>query len=436
MSLLLRLAVLFITCLLPISNSAFAGGGYFSLGYGHIAKQTSGAVTAVANDVYAGASNPGKLTTVGNQFEVGVEFFNPHRKVKRTGATGPESAFNFSSNSRNSFFAIPGFAYSKQLSNTVTVGVTAYANGGLNSEYTNTTGIASTNGNSGACGTQPGNFFIGCGAAGFDLSQLIIAPTIAWKVAPSHSIGISPLFAVQRFESFGLQGFAGLSKYPTKFTNNGYDIAFGAGVRVGWYGEITPWLSLGAAYSSKVYMQEFDEYKGLFSEGSFDVPANYSIGAAVRPNEKWMIALDIQRIDFSEVKALGNSVLNSLAPGGPQIGSASGSAFGWQSNQTNYRLGLTYLASKRLTLRAGYAYGKRPNSNKIESTTFSLLTPNPIHQASVGLSWEAKNGNELHVGFEHFFKETLTGPSALFSDARESVTPYVNALHVAWTWHL
>jgi hypothetical protein len=52
------------------------------------------------------------------------------------------------------------------------------------------------------------------------------------------------------------------------------------------------------------------------------------------------------------------------------------------------------------------------------------------------LSWEAKNGNELHVGFEHFFKETLTGPSALFSDARESVTPYVNALHVAWTWHL
>ncbi|MEO1962349.1 MAG: outer membrane protein transport protein, partial [Cycloclasticus sp.] len=297
-------------------------------------------------------------------------------------------------------------------------------------------GIPNTNANLVACGAKPGNFFLGCDEAGFDLAQLIIAPTIAWEFAPGHSIGVSPLLALQRFESFGLHAFAPFSKYPSKVTNNGHDIAFGAGVRLGWYGEITPWLSLGAAYATKVYMQEFDDYKGLFAGGSFDIPANYSVGAAVRPNENWIIALDVQRIEFSEVKTLGNSLLNSLAPGGPLIGSEHGSGFGWKHNQTNYRLGLTYFASARLTLRAGYAYGKRPNDNHLSSTTFSLLTPNPIHQASVGLSWETKSGNELHVGFEHFFKETLTGPSALFPGARESVTPYVNALHVAWTWHL
>ncbi|MDX2424730.1 MAG: TonB-dependent receptor [Cycloclasticus sp.] len=430
----LSVCVIFLT--LVLSNNALAGGGYFSIGYGHVAKQTAGAVTAVAEDAYAGASNPGKLTAAGNQVEIGAEFFNPNRTVERKGATGPGAAYNFADDSRNSFFIIPDFAYAHQLNSDVTVGVTAYANGGLNSEYAGTTGIPGSNGNPAECGTKPGNFFLGCGAAGFDLAQLIIAPTIAWKVAPGHSIGVSPLFAIQRFEAFGLQGLAPLSKYPTKFTNNGHDVALGAGVRVGWYGEITPWLSLGAAYASKIYMQEFDKYKGLWAEGSFDVPANYSIGAAVRPNDDWIIALDVQRIEFDEVKALGNSVLNSLPAGEPGIGSASGSAFGWNRNQTNYRLGLTYFASPKLTLRAGYAYGQRAHDNDIEATSFSVLTPNPVQQFTLGLSWKTKSGNELHVGYERFVRETYSGPSAIFPGATESVKPHVNALHVAWTWPL
>ncbi len=424
------------SCLIALSTNVKAAGGYFSLGYGHISKQTSGAVTAVAGDVYAGASNPAKLTTVGNQFEAGIEFFNPHRRVTRTGATGSSAIYNFSSKSKNSLFLIPEFAYSRQINDKYTIGISAYANGGLNSEYTTTTDIPGTNGNPGACGTKPGNFFLGCDEAGFDLMQLIVAPTIAWEFTPGHSIGVAPLFALQRFEAYGLHAFAPLSQFPTKFTNNGHDIALGAGVRVGWYGEVSPWLSLGVAYSSKIYMQEFDKYKGLFAEGSFDIPENYSIGVAIKPNKEWMIALDVQRIEFSEVKSLGNSLLNSLTPGSPLIGSADGSGFGWQRNQTNYRLGLTYHASPRLTLRAGYAYGQRPNDNDINATSFSMLTPNPIHNASLGLSWKTKRGNQLHVGFEHYFRGEYSGPSALFPGSTESLVPYVNILHIAWTMAL
>ena len=218
-------------------------------------------------------------------------------------------------------------------------------------------------------------------------------------------------------------------------TNKGYDHALGAGVRVGWYGEITPWLNLGAAYATKVYMQDFDKYKGLFVDGSFDIPENFSVGAAVKPHDDWLIAVDIQRINYSDVGMLGNSLLNSLVdPVESPLGSSSGSGFGWNRNQTNYRLGLTHYASSRLTLRAGYAYGKRPNSNGIDSTSFSLLTPNPIHQATVGFSWKANSGNEIHFAFEHFFQETLTGPSALFPGARESVTPSVNAISLTYSW--
>jgi long-chain fatty acid transport protein len=418
------------------SSNVYAGGGYFSIGYGHVAKQTAGAVTAVAEDAYAGASNPAKLTVATNQLEMGMEFFNPNRTIKRKDAAGPNSVYNLTSESRNSFFLIPDFAYSHQLNNEVTIGVSAFANGGLNSEYTGTTGIPGTNGNPAACGAKPGNFLTGCDELGFDLAQLIVAPTVAWKVSPRQSVGFSPLFAIQSFEAFGFRGVAPFSKDPSKLTNNGHDIALGIGARIGWYAEMAPWLSLGAAYSSKIYMQEFDSYKGLLAEGSFDIPANYSIGAAIRPNEDWIIALDIQKIEFSEVKALGNSVLNSLTSTTSPLGSESGTGFGWDRNQTNYRLGVTYFASQKLTLRAGYAYGKRPSDNDIDATTLSILAPNPVRQLSFGLSWQTQEGNALHIGYERFIKETYRGPSALFPGASESVTPYVNAIHVAYTWAL
>ena len=128
------LGYLAILCL-TLSETAFAGGGYFALGYGPVARQTGGAVTAVAHDAFAGSSNPAKLSFVGNRFDAGFELFNPQRKVKRRGAGGANDIYNFSSRSSNSLFLIPEFAYAHQVDDRLAVGVTAYANGGLNSEY-------------------------------------------------------------------------------------------------------------------------------------------------------------------------------------------------------------------------------------------------------------------------------------------------------------
>jgi len=163
-----KLIALVLLITLCSARQVLAGGGYFSTGYGQIGKQTAGAVTAVSGDAYAGASNPGKLTAAGNQFEIGVEFLNPNRKVKRKGATGDASIYNFSSRSRNPLFVVPNFAYARQLEDDMAVGITVYANGGLNMEYTDTTGIPGSSSNPEACGTKPGSFLTGCGHTGFD----------------------------------------------------------------------------------------------------------------------------------------------------------------------------------------------------------------------------------------------------------------------------
>lgn len=417
-----------------IFNNAYAGGGYFVLGYGPVSWQTAGAVTAVAQDAFAGASNPAKLSAAGNQLDMSMTFMNPNRKVKRTGATGADAIYNFSSRSDNSLFLIPEFAYSRQINDKLAIGLTSYANGGLNIELNDTTEVPGSNGNPAVCGNRPGNFLLGCGELGFDLSQFIVAPTVSWTFAPGHSFGISPLLTLQMFKAYGLQAFAPTSRYPTRVSNNGYDYAFGAGVRFGWYGEIRPWLSLGAAYSTKIYMEDFKKYKGLFAEGSFDVPANFSVGAAIKPYDKWLVAIDIQHIKFRDVRALDNSIrATQLDPVANPLGSKSGSGFGWQRNQTNFKLGLIYQASPNLTLRAGYTYGKRANDSDLDAVTFGVLSSNPIYAGTLGFTWKTKTGSELHMGYARVSGTNYGGPSSLFPGARENIQPYINAVNIAWS---
>lgn len=413
-----------------------AGGGYFALGYGPIARQMAGATTAVTGDAYAGASNPAKLLAAGDRLDLGLELFLPRRRIERE-ASG--SVYDFHSNSRNSVFPVPEGAWARQIDRDLAIGVTLYGNGGLNTEYTDTTGVPGTNFNPAECGARPASFFFGCGRAGSDLMQLVVAPTLAWRPAPRHSLGIAPLLALQRFEAYGLQAFAPLSAHPDRVTNNGKDIALGAGLRVGWLGEVTPWLTVGVAYATRIHMQNFDKYRGLFAEGSFDIPENVSLGVAVQAHPRLTLAFDFQRINFAAVPALGNGVLNSLAdPVGRPLGSSDGSGFNWR-NQNNYRFGLAFALRPDLTVRAGYAYGRRPNDDDINSVSFNLLTPNPRHQASVGLSWQPDEQHALHLAVGHFFEQTYEGPSAsalLGVGGREKIEPYVTTLMVAWTRRL
>lgn len=419
--------------LLWLTSAVQAGGGYFALGYGPVARQMAGATTAVAGDAYAGASNPAKLLSAGNRVDVGLELFLPSRRAERRGSGTP---YDFATTSRNSLFFIPEAAFSWQLRSDFALGLTVYGNGGLNTEYRDDNGLPASNFNPVACGNASANLFLGCGKAGFDLTQLVIAPTAAWQLTPKHAVGVSTLLAAQRFEAYGLQAFAPSSKYPNKVTNNGHDVAFGAGLRVGWYGELSNWLTAGVAWSSKIYMQEFDRYKGLFADGSFDIPANYSVGLALRPTSRLLLALDLQRIEFGEVNALSNSVLATLSPAGPALGSSGGSGFNWH-NRNTLRAGIAYQWSPKLTLRAGMAYGKRPNDDTIESVTFNLLAPNPHRAYSAGFTWQPDTHHEFHLALGQFVEQTYRGPSAtagLGVGGVEQITPHVEMIMFAWSW--
>lgn len=423
--------------LASLSQVAFAAGGYFVLGYGPLAHQSAGVSTAIGLDGFAGASNPAKLSAVGDRLDVGVLFFMPHRKIERTDSGTP---YDFSSTSRNTFFVLPEAGYAKRIDTRWSWGVSIFGNGGLNTEYPDDNGVASSSANPARCGDRPGNFFFGCGELGFDLSQLIIAPTLSWQFNPGHSFGVSPLLGYQRFRAYGLQAFEAVSERPDKVSNQGYEDAFGAGVRLGWFGQILPWLDLGAAYSTRIYMQKFDEYRGLLADhGAFDVPANFSVGAAVKLSKVWTLGVDVQRIFFGGIPALNNGVLNSLQdPQNSPFGSRNGTGFNWD-HQTNYRAVIAYTATPLLTVRAGFAYGRRPaEDNSANSVSLNLLAPNPIRNVTAGFTWTLNPNDELNFAYGRYLEGTFEGPSAttgLGVGGKESVTPYVDTVMLSWSRH-
>jgi long-chain fatty acid transport protein len=415
---------------------AQAGNGYFLLGYGPLAHQSAGTAAAMGLDGFAGATNPAKLAFTGERLDLGLLSFMPYRRIERRGASNP--AFDIASTSRNSYFPLPELGYAHKLDAHWSAGVSVYGNGGLNTEYPDDTGVPGTNGNPAACGDRPGNFFLGCGKLGFNLSQLIVAPTLAWQPTPQQSLGVSPLLVYQQFKAYGLQAFAGLSEHPEAMSNRGNDDSFGAGVRVGWFGRPTPWLDLGATYAPRIHMQKFDKYRGLFSGGGeFDVPANFSVGFAVRPSAHWTIGGDVQRIFYNDLHALSNGVLASINdPANAPLGSKQGSGFNWR-NLTNYKVAVAWQATPRWTLRAGYLYGRRPAADaSANSVSFNMLTPNPRYQFTTGFTCAVDPRNEVHFAYGRYEPGTYQGPSATAAfgvGGTEIIHGHVYTVMLAWS---
>ena len=403
-----------------LAGSAFATDGYFSHGYGMKAKGMGGAATAMADDAMGGANNPASMAFVGNRLDLGVDLFSPRRESSRTGA----GLFpNGTSNSDSNYFLIPEFGYNYMVNNDLALGVTAYGNGGMNTNYKALGGVY---GNA--------NLLGGDGKLGVNLMQLIIAPTAAYKIAPNHSIGISPLIGYQQFKAYGLQAFGafGLSSDPSHLTNNGNDDSWGYGVRIGYMGKLTPTFSIGAAYASKMKFDEFSKYKGLFAEqGGFDIPENYNLGVAWDVTPAVKLALDYQRINFSGVNSVGNPSTNIFT--GALLGADNGPGFGWKDVNV-WKLGVEYKYSQQLTLRAGYNHSDNPIQAR--DVTFNILAPAVIKDhATLGFTYTLASGNELTMAYMHAFKNDVTGAN-VFGDGTEKIQMYQDSLGVTYSWKM
>lgn len=408
------------------SQQTFATDGYLSQGYGVKSQGIGGVGIALPQDSLAAASNPAGMGLVGDRVDAGLTLFRPERQATLSGTAGGSGAFDgtFQGNGRD-IFLIPEAGYNKQVTPEVSLGVSIYGNGGMNTTYNNG-GIPLLNGGSGK-------------TSGIDYIQVFVAPTVAWKVTPTQTIGVALNLGYQRFKAEGIDSFAAsgagqVSQSPSNVTGQGSDDAFGAGLHFGWIGQITDQISLGATYQTKTYFQSFDKYKGLFADsGNMDAPAWYGLGIAVKARPDLIVAADIQRIEFSDVNAIGNT-LSQLTATTP-LGSASGPGFGWKDADV-YKIGTSYNLNEKWTLRAGYNHVDQPI--RPSETLFNILAPAVVKDHfTVGGTYNIDEKSEVSFNYVHAFSNTVTGTGAIpssFGGGNVSLKMYQDSLGVAYAY--
>jgi len=412
-----KLSVLALATLMLIAfaaGNAFATNGYFSNGYSLESKSMAGAGVALPQGSLDASSNPASMVFVGKRIDVGLSFFNPNRKYTVTGNPSPPPAFGLTPGSQDSdskWFIIPSFGFNWMIDDKSSVGVSIYGNGGMNTNYDTST-------------------FYGSSPTGVDLIQLFIAPTYARKIAAKHAFGITPIFAYQSFEAKGLQAFSDFSSRPDKLTNNDHDSSYGFGLKVGYLGEILPKLNIGASVQTKILMSKFNSYKGLFAEqGDFDIPATTTVGLAYKVTPDLTVALDWQKIYYSDVNAINNPFLPNIMVS--QLGNDNGAGFGWKDINV-IKVGVQWESSKEWTWRAGYSYGEQPIPNS--EVLFNILAPGVIkHHATLGLT-KTMGNNELKFALMHAFNEKVKGTNPL--DPAQQIEVKMNQWEISagYTW--
>jgi len=404
------------------SSPVFATDGYISHGFGIKSEGIGGVGIALPQDGLAAATNPAGTAFVQDRADVGLALFKPKRSAQIVGnGFGPDGTYD--GNGTSNFF-LPEFGYIKRLDQTLTAGVAVYGNGGMNTEYANNPFARFS--------TTP------LGTAGINLEQLFISPSLAYKLNEQYAVGLAVNFAYQQFSAKGLGAFLPASASPSNLTDQGTDSSTGWGVRLGWTGQVTPDLTLGATWESKTKTGKFSKYSGLFADGgSFDIPENYGVGLAYKFAPVWTFAADISEIKYGSIPSVANPLSNLLL--GNPLGSSNGPGFGWK-DITVFKLGVSYDYTPELTLRAGYNHSGQPIP--ADQTFFNILAPGIVqNHVSLGGTFKTSRTGELSVAYTHAFSNTVNGAGSIppgnppgFGGGNANLTMSEDSLGVAYGW--
>jgi len=432
-----RLAGTALVAALAVPATSYATNGYFSHAYSTHSSGLAGAGVALPEDAMASATNPAGMVWVGQAMDIGGAIFSPHRQYTVTGPgdtmTPPPSNFPLQPGtveSDKNYFLIPHFGVNWMLDANSSAGVAIYGNGGMNTDYP-----AFANG---YCPPPPASAGTGTfcgGGAGVDLMQLFVNASYSRKINSSSSWGVSLIGAYQRFKATGLGAFGafGFSSDPNNLSDNGYDSSTGFGAKIGWQGEVSPGLTLGASYQTKTSMGKFDKYKGLFAEqGGFDIPATATIGLAFKTAPTSTVVFDVQQIYYSKVASIANPMSNLFSGPSGALGADNGAGFGWE-DMTIYKIGYEWSTSSAWTWRVGYSHGKQPIPSS--EVVFNILAPAVIEDhITFGFTNKLTPTSEWNFAAAYMPSKSVSGPNPMTTNQTIELKMYEYQLEASYSW--
>lgn len=261
------------------------------------------------------------------------------------------------------------------------------------------------------------------GFQGLGIERQLFIPGIEHRFSDGGNINVAAVFA---YQSFATPGMGSTLSSPALLPG---ESTAGTGVRLGFSSELAPGVEFGAAYQSRIEMDAFQSYRGVYSEpGDFDIPASANIGLVVRASDRASLSFDIERVLYSEV----NSFTSSLLPDRflSLLGDSSSPSFDWD-DLTVYRVGWNFNSSEDLSWQVEYSTSQQPTPTS-DALTRALSPEFADRNMSVGFS--KRTGRNARVNFAASYapSEYLLGNSAFGRQADLNDDQF--EFEVIWIW--
>lgn len=271
----------------------------------------------------------------------------------------------------------------------------------------------------------------GTSKPGLEYLNQTISATFALKWRDTHTIAISVNSQLERLKVNGLQNFDNLarSEFPGHVTNRGYGYANGWGFTLGYFGQLTDRLSVGATYQPKTRMSRIEKYKGFLAErGRLDVPEKIGAGIAYRITPCITAAFDVEYIHWKPVRALSNNF-----PNAEELGGKLGAGFGFK-DQWYYRTGIEWKITESIAARIGFRHANTPI--KRSQTAVNVLSLDCVEDfITVGGTYALNPCNEFSFVYAYGFEKTIKGKHSVpasFGGGEVNIHEQKYALAIAW----
>ena len=382
-----------------LSVSGYATNGDNLIGVGPTSRAMGGTGIAAPQDAISAIfTNPAGLSQLsGAQFNFAGTYFAPVVKATVLAPAGGGMPGNWKATSQDAAYAVPAIGLTAPISENMNFGIAAFGVSGMGVDYRNE--LLTSN-------KDPMN-------TNTKVSVMKFIPAVSYKTG-AFSCGMGLDIDYQAAD-FG----AGMS----------HNYAIGARLGLGY--EINK-LNLGLIYVTgqsvehkRIY--DFDGTGAMLAFNGYDTlklenPAQYGFGASYKGLDKWVFSADVKQIAWGSAKGYKD--------------------FAWK-NQTVYAIGVQNKTTDKLTLRAGWNYGKSPlkvhnNFNMAGLTTvqgkgmstfgyeyFRVIGFPGIVESHItlGAGYEFSPKFTLNLGYKNALAKTITetsGPVTLKSKLSET----------------
>ena len=212
------------------------------------------------------------------------------------------------------------------------------------------------------------------------LSRQFFTSGLRQSLGKGTSLDVGAVLAYQAYSS-GRLGFVSSTDWPAGSAENFlpyHESSYGTGVKLGLHEEIRPGVSWDAGYQSRIDMEAFAAYRGVYSEpGDLDIPARAHLGLNLQTTPRGWFTLAVDRVMYSDVNAFASRNL----PGRflALLGDATSPEFAWQ-DLTVFSVGWRWRSESDVEWRFDVATRSQPEptSAQLSSVLSDQLAENSL----------------------------------------------------------